>query len=139
MLARLTELMFVGVLRHHMQGRSAGQLGWLAALNDPVVGAALRCLHEAPGASWTVERLARGVGVSRTVLADRFHELLEQPPMHYLARWRMQVATHLLRTTDAPVKEVARRAGYETESAFSRAFKRALGRPPASWRRSLGR
>jgi AraC family transcriptional regulator, alkane utilization regulator len=134
-LPRLTELMFVEVLRSHLQALPAGQVGWLAALNDPVVGPALKCLHSAPREEWTVTRLARLCGVSRTVLAERFTQLLEQPPMQYLTRWRLQIAAQLLKTADKPVKAIAAQAGYESEFAFSRAFKRIFGLPPADWRR----
>lgn len=134
-LPRLTELMFVEVLRSHLRSLPSGQVGWLAALNDPVVGPALKCLHSAPREEWTVARLARLCGVSRTVLAERFTHLLEQPPMQYLTRWRLQLAAQLLGSADMPVKSVAAQAGYESEFAFSRAFKRLFGSPPADWRR----
>jgi len=134
-LPRLVELMFVEVLRHHMRSLPGDQAGWLAAANDTVLGRALGWLHRAPAQSWTVERLARRVGVSRTVLAERFVRRLGQPPMRYLARWRLQVGAHLLRTTSAPLKEIADRVGYVSEAAFGRAFKRIFGRPPADWRR----
>jgi AraC-like DNA-binding protein len=134
-LSRLTELMFVEVLRSHLQALPAERVGWLAALGDPVVGPALQHLHSAPREAWTVTRLARLCGVSRTVLAERFTHLLEQPPMQYLTRWRLQLAAQLLRAKDAPVKAVAAEAGYESEFAFSRAFKRAFGSPPADWRK----
>jgi AraC-like DNA-binding protein len=127
--------MFVEVLRSHLQALPAGQVGWLAAVNDPVVGPALKCLHSAPREEWTVTRLARLCGVSRTVLAERFTHLLEQPPMQYLTRWRLQLAAQLLKTADTPVKAVAAQAGYESEFAFSRAFKRLFGLPPGDWRR----
>ena len=134
-LPRLTELMFVEVLRNYLEAVPAGQVGWLAALNDPIVGSALNRLHSAPLEQWTVTRLARLCGVSRTVLAERFTQLLEQPPMQYLTRWRLQIAAQLLKTADTPVKAIAAQAGYESEFAFSRAFKRLFGSPPADWRR----
>jgi AraC-like DNA-binding protein len=110
-------------------------VGWLAAVNDPVVGPALKYLHSAPREEWTVTRLARLCAVSRTVLAERFTHLLEQPPMQYLTRWRLQIAAQLLKTADKPVKAIAAQAGYESEFAFSRAFKRLFGSPPADWRK----
>lgn len=134
-LPRLTELMFVEVLRSHLQSLPSGQVGWLAALNDPVVGPALKCLHSAPQEEWTVARLARLCGASRTVLAERFTHLLGQPPMQYLTRWRLQLAAQLLKSAQTPVKAVAAQAGYESEFAFSRAFKRLFGLPPADWRK----
>lgn len=135
MLPRLTELMFVEILRKHMQGLAADEVGWFAAYNHPVAGAALKSLHAAPFEDWSVERLARQVGVSRTVLTDQFRHFLGQPPMQYLATWRMQMAAQQLKTTDLPIKTIADRSGYETEAAFSRAFKRRFGLPPGNWRR----
>jgi AraC-like DNA-binding protein len=134
MLPRLTELMFVEVLRHHMRSMPRGEVGWLAAASDPVLGEALGWIHRAPCDPWTVEDLARRVGVSRTVLVERFAERLGLPPMRYLARWRLQVGAQLLRKTRAPLKAIAERAGYESEAAFGRAFKRLFGRAPAEWR-----
>jgi transcriptional regulator GlxA family with amidase domain len=99
-----------------------------------VVGRALSLLHEAPAERWTVVRLARRVAVSRSVLGERFAAVLGVPPMRYLTQWRLQLASHLLRSTSATVPEIAGRVGYESEAAFSRAFKRGLGHPPAAWR-----
>lgn len=135
MLPRLTELMFVEILRKHMLDLSADEVGWFAAVNDPVVGSALKWLHTAPLEDWSVDRLARRVGVSRTVLAARFKHFLDMPPMHYLTRWRLQLAAQRLKATDMPMKGIADQAGYESEAAFSRAFKRHFGFPPADWRR----
>ena len=111
------------------------QTGWLAGLRDPVVGQALAALHGEPATAWTVESLARAVGVSRSVLADRFAEMVGQPPMQYLALWRMQLASRLL-LEGGRVAEVAAAVGYESEAAFSRAFKKLVGEAPATWRRS---
>lgn len=135
MLPRLTELMFVEILRKHMQNLSTDEVGWFAAYNDPVAGAALRCLHAMPLHDWTVTDLARRVGVSRTVLAERFKHFLDQPPMQYLAHWRLRLAARHLKSTDLPVKSVAEQTGYESEAAFSRAFKRHFGSSPGDWRR----
>jgi AraC-like DNA-binding protein len=135
MLSRLAELMFVEILRKHMQALSADEVGWFAAANDPVVGTALKWLHAAPLEDWNVDRLARRVGVSRTVLAARFKHLLDMPPMHYLTYWRLQLAAQHLKATATPLKGIADQAGYESEAAFSRAFKRHFGLPPADWRR----
>lgn len=134
MLPRLTELMFVEILRKHMQCLSTDEVGWFAAIKDPVVGAALNHMHTAPMQDWSVEGLARRVGVSRTVLAGRFKHFLEMPPMQYLARWRLQLAAQRMKTSDAPIKTIADQAGYESEAAFSRAFKRLFGLPPGDWR-----
>ena len=138
-LPRLAELMFVEVLRHHMRSLPDGEVSWLAAANDPILGKALGWLHREPAEPWTVEDLARRVGVSRTALADRFVQRLGQPPMHYLARWRLQVGAQALRTTSEPLKVIAERVGYESEAAFGRAFRRLFGLPPADWRRRARR
>ena len=135
MLPRLTELMFVEILRKHMQALSGDEVGWFAAANDPVVGRALKWLHTAPLENWNVDSLARRVGVSRTVLAARFKHFLDMPPMHYLTVWRLQLAAQRLKASDTPLKGIADGAGYESEAAFSRAFKRHFGLPPADWRR----
>ena len=136
MLGRLTELMFVEILREYMHSVPAAQGGWLAGLNDPHVGKALRLLHENPGRDWTVDELAREVAVSRSVLAQRFTELVGEAPMHYLANWRMQLAKQLMREGRRNIQEVATRVGYDSEAAFNRAFKRATGIPPATWGRT---
>jgi AraC-like DNA-binding protein len=135
MLGRLAELMFVEILREYMQHMPASAGGWLAGLNDPHVGKALRLLHAAPQRSWTVEELAREVAVSRSVLAQRFTELVGEAPMKYLANWRMQLAKQMMREGTPNIQEVAARVGYESEAAFNRAFKRATGAPPATWRK----
>ena len=139
MLPRLTELMFVEILRKHMQSLTAAEAGWLAAFNDPVAGAALTCLHTAPLRNWNVPELARHVGVSRTVLAERFKHFLDQPPMKYLARWRLQLAAQQLKSSDLPLKTIADQGGYDSEAAFSRAFKRCFGSSPGDWRRRQSR
>jgi AraC-like DNA-binding protein len=136
MLGRLTELMFVEILREYMQRLPANEGGWLAGLNDAHVGAALRLLHANPQRSWTVEELAREVAVSRSVLAQRFTELVGEAPMRYLANWRMQLAKQMMREGASSIQEVATRVGYDSEAAFNRAFKRATGAPPATWRKS---
>ncbi len=134
MLARLTELMFVEVLRHHLASLSAEELGWFAAFNDPVTGPALRLIHAEPLRPWRVDSLARGAGVSRTVLAERFKHYLAQPPMQYLQSWRLQLAAQRLKASPLPIKTIAEDCGYESEAAFSRAFRRQFGQPPATWR-----
>jgi AraC-like DNA-binding protein len=134
-LARLSELMFVEAIRRYVETLPAAETGWLAGLRDPVVGQALAALHSEPARPWTVERLARAVGVSRSVLADRFTEMVGQPPMQYLALWRMQRASRLLLEGES-VAETAGVVGYESEAAFSRAFKKLVGGAPATWRRA---
>jgi AraC-like DNA-binding protein len=133
-LLRISEVLFVEVVRRHLASLGPGQTGWLAGLRDPVVGRALRLLHQEPARPWTVETLAHQAGLSRSALAERFTHFIGQPPMQYLARWRMQVAARLLADGTAKVSAVAFDVGYESEAAFSRAFKKAVGIPPAAWR-----
>jgi AraC-like DNA-binding protein len=137
MLSRLSELMFVEAIRRHLEALPADQKGWLAGLRDPVVGQALAALHQKASEPWTVERLARVVGLSRSVLAERFTELVGHPPMQYLALWRMQLASRLL-IDGGQVAAVAGAVGYESEAAFSRAFKKLVGQAPATWRKGTG-
>lgn len=137
-LARLSELMFVEVIRRYIEMLPPAQSGWLAGLRDRVVGQALAALHGDAGEPWTVERLARLVGVSRSAFAERFTEMVGQPPMQYLALWRMQLASRLL-AEGRRVAAVADAVGYESEAAFSRAFKKLVGQAPAAWRKSAGR
>jgi AraC-like DNA-binding protein len=134
-LARMSELMFVEAVRRYIEALPPAQTGWLAGLRDPVVGLALAALHGEPATAWTVESLARAVGVSRSVLAERFAGMVDQPPMQYLALWRMQLASRLLLDGEL-VAKVAAAVGYESEAAFSRAFKKLVGEAPAAWRRA---
>jgi AraC-like DNA-binding protein len=132
---RLSELLFSEVLRLYLEDRADAPLtGWLAALRDPLVGQALALLHADPAHAWSVDELAKRVAASRTVLVDGFVRLVGRPPIRYLTEWRLNLATGLLRTTDAGVGEIALRVGYTSEEAFSRAFKRAFGLAPAYWR-----
>jgi AraC-like DNA-binding protein len=134
-LLRLSEVLFVEVIRRYVDALAPGQAGWLAGLRDPIVGHALALLHERPTENWTLERLAAEIGTSRSALADRFTHLVGQPPMHYLARWRMQLASRLLSDDRTKVSGVALEVGYQSEAAFSRAFKRIVGISPDTWRR----
>jgi AraC-like DNA-binding protein len=134
-LARLSELMFVEAVRRHLETLPPAQNGWLAGLRDPVVGQALAAIHGAPAVAWTVGSLARAVGASRSVLADRFTEMVGQPPMQYVALWRMQLASRRLLEGEL-VAETAAAVGYESEAAFSRAFKKLVGDAPSTWRRA---
>ncbi|MCC6848379.1 MAG: AraC family transcriptional regulator [Deltaproteobacteria bacterium] len=134
-LTRLTELMFVEVLRTYMEALPAEQTGWFAGLRDPFVGRALQRLHAEPARDWSVEELGRAVGLSRSALVDRFHALVGQPPMSYLTHWRIQLATRLLCDSHASVATIGEQVGYASEAAFSRAFRRVVGKPPAAWRR----
>jgi AraC-like DNA-binding protein len=133
-LARLSERMCVEAIRRYLITLPESQLGWLAGLRDPVVGRALEALHGAPRHEWTVESLGRAVGVSRSVLAARFTEIVGHPPMHYLTLWRMQLASRLLHDGQH-VATVAAAVGYDSEAAFSRAFKKLMGAAPTVWRR----
>jgi AraC-like DNA-binding protein len=135
-LERMSEMMFVEVLRRYLDGLPPGQTGWLAGMRDPGVGRALSLLHERPAEPWTLERLGEDSGLSRSVLHERFVQFLGLPPMQYLVRWRMQLAAGRLRDSDAKIIEVALDAGYESEAAFSRAFKRIVGLTPGAWRRA---
>jgi AraC-like DNA-binding protein len=135
MLGRLSELMFVEAVRRHIDTLPAEQTGWLAGLRDRSVGRALTLLHSQPAHLWTLDELAREVGLSRSSLADRFLHLVGHPPMQYLAQWRMQVAAGLLAGGGAGLAEIAAEVGYASEAAFSRAFKKIVGEPPAAWRR----
>jgi AraC-like DNA-binding protein len=136
-LAKLSELLFVEALRRYVEGLPEQQTGWLAGLKDPFVSRALSLLHGRVAKEWTVDDLGREVGLSRSALADRFTRLIGEPPMRYLARWRIQVAAHQLRNSDTPLARIAEQVGYESEAAFNRAFKRSFGVPPASWRRDV--
>jgi AraC-like DNA-binding protein len=136
-LARVSELMFVEVVRRYLETLPPAQNGWLAGLRDPVAGQALAALHGAPAEPWTVEGLARLAGASRSAFAERFTEMVGQPPMQYLALWRMQLAAPLL-AEGRSVAAVAEAVGYESEAAFSRAFKKLVGQAPAAWRRRAG-
>jgi AraC-like DNA-binding protein len=132
---RISELMFVEVVRRHVGTLPAEDTGWLAGLRDPVVGRALTLLHQRPAEPWTLERLGRAAGLSRSALAERFQHLVGHPPMQYLTHWRMQLAAKLL-AEGLKVSAVALRVGYDSEAAFSRAFKRAAGLSPSAWRSS---
>jgi transcriptional regulator GlxA family with amidase domain len=135
-LAKLSELLFVETVRRYVENLPEGQTGWLAGLRDTHVGRALARLHRDIARPWTVDALGREVGLSRSALADRFIRLIGVPPMHYLANWRMQVAMQKLRGTNTSLAQVAEMVGYESEAAFSRAFKKAVGTAPAGWRRA---
>ncbi|MEQ8296267.1 MAG: AraC family transcriptional regulator [Nitratireductor sp.] len=135
---KLSELIFVEVLRRYLAALPDGQTGWFAGLRDPAVGRALTCLHAEPSRAWSLGELAGEANVSRTVLAARFTQLLGCPPMRYLRRWRMQRAARLLCDGSQKIAAVAHEAGYESEAAFSRAFKRFAGTAPTAWRLENG-
>jgi AraC-like DNA-binding protein len=135
-LAKLSEVLFIEVLRLYMNGQGAGRTGWLAGVGDRIVGAALAALHKRPAYAWTLEELAREANTSRSVLAERFQQLVGSSPMQYLTQWRMVLAANLLARSNAPLARIAEDVGYQTDTAFSRAFRREFGAPPAAWRRS---
>ena len=135
-LDRLSEMVFVDAARRHLESLPEGGSGWLSALRDRHVGKAIGLMHERPAEPWTVEELGRQVGLSRSALHERFAQLVGQPPMQYLANWRMQRGARLLREGNATVATIAQEVGYDSEAAFARAFKRSVGQPPAAWRRA---
>jgi AraC-like DNA-binding protein len=132
----IPQLLLVEVLRLHLADAPAEESGWLAALEDPVLAASLSAMHAEPDRKWNLVDLARHSGVSVSHLDDRFREVIGLAPIRYLSAWRMHLARDLLRSTQLPVVAVARRVGYDSEEAFSRAFKRANGQPPSAWRES---
>ncbi len=132
--AKLSEALFVETLRRYIAGLPPAQTGWLAGVRDPEVGQALALLHRDAARPWTIATLANEVGMSRSVLAERFRHYLAETPIGYLTRWRMQLAAQMLRSTSKSVAEVAGEVGYESEPSFNRAFKREWGLPPARFR-----
>jgi AraC-like DNA-binding protein len=135
MLERMSEMLFVEVLRRHVDSLPETQTGWLAGMRDPTVGRALSLMHEGPSEPWTLESLGERAGLSRSAFHERFTHFIGQPPMQYLTQWRMQVASGMLRDTNAKLTEVALNVGYDSEAAFSRAFKRVSGVAPGAWRK----
>ena len=134
-LDKLAEVLFIEILRLYMAEEAEGRTGWLAGVRDPVVGAALAALHKSPAQAWTLESLARTAGASRSVLAERFQQLVGTSPMQHLTQWRMLLAANLLKGGPAPLTRIAEDVGYQTDTAFIRAFRREYGVPPATWRR----
>jgi AraC-like DNA-binding protein len=133
-LTKLSELMFIDVVRRYIETLPEQKTGWLAGLRDPAVSKALALMHARPSFSWTIEGLARQCGTSRSVFAERFAELIGAPPMSYLAQWRMQVASEMLNRRNLNMAAIASEVGYESEAAFSRSFKRMMGVTPSAWR-----
>jgi AraC-like DNA-binding protein len=134
-IAKLSKLLFVEAVSHYIAELPEDRQGWLAGLRDPNIGRALALLHESPAKAWSAEALAADVGMSRSGFAERFTSLVGQPPMQYLAFWRMHLAAQQLRETRDSVAKVGFTVGYESEAAFSKAFKRQFGASPAAWRR----
>jgi AraC-like DNA-binding protein len=139
LVSKLCEALFIQTLCRYMDELPLERTGWLAAARDAVVGSALACLHREPARAWTLAALAQEAGVSRSVLMERFTRYLGQAPLAYLAQWRLQLAARLLETTDHSALQVALDVGYESEAAFSRAFKRKFELPPARYRRRQAR
>ena len=136
-LARLSEVLFLEAVRRFVDGLPVEEKGWLAGARDAVVGHGLMLLHQAPMHPWTIADLAKRVGVSRSALAQRFTHYLGEPPMRYLADWRMRLAARSLIATSRSILEIAVEVGYDSEAAFSRAFKRQYGAPPAQYRKAM--
>ncbi len=135
MLGALAELLFMEAVRRYVAALPSGDATWVAGLRDPLVSRALALLHARPREAWTTPALAREVGASRSAFADRFTKVMGEPPMRYLTRWRLQKAARRLRDTTDGVARIAFETGYESEAAFTRAFRREYGAPPAAWRR----
>ena len=134
LLGRISELMFVDVVRRHLESLPPDRTNWLSGLRDQYVGRALMALHADPARDWTLETLAHEAALSRSSFAERFTQFVGHPPMQYLTNWRMQLATNYLRNGTESVAAIANRVGYESEAAFSRAFKKVVGSPPSEWR-----
>ena len=134
-LARLSELLFVETLRAYIAHLPADQTGWLAGARDVEVGKALALMHRSPAHPWTIASLAKDIGVSRSLLVERFRRYLNEAPMAYLTRWRLQLGAQMLSSTSYSVAQISSEVGYESEAAFNRAFKREFGTPPARFRR----
>jgi AraC-like DNA-binding protein len=136
MIARILDLIFIQILRAWAAGADA-EPNWLAGAFDPQIGLALSAIHRDPGHDWTVEKLARVCSLSRSVFAARFVARVGKPPAAYLAHMRLDAATELLRDTPLPIALIAKRVGYASEAAFSRAFKNRYGTPPTRWRQNI--
>jgi AraC-like DNA-binding protein len=133
-IAKLSEVLFVEALRRYIALLPPEQTGWLAGVRDPEVGKALALLHRKPAHPWTIAALANDVGISRSVLAERFRRYLSETPIAYLTRWRLQLGAQMLKSSSSSVAQIAAEVGYESEPAFNRAFKREFGIPPARFR-----
>ncbi len=133
-ISRLSETLLTEAVREYSATLAEGNTGWLKGVRDPQVGRALALIHHELSAPWSVETLANAVGASRSAFVDRFTSLMGMPPIRYLTVWRLQTARHGLRETGKTVAQIAYSVGYESEEAFSRAFKREFGLPPAKWR-----
>ncbi len=139
LLERLTEITFIEVLRHRIAEAAPGSTGWLAALADKQLGRCLALIHDDPARGWSVNALAAAVGVSRSVLTERFETVLSTSPMRYVRDWRLYLASVALGTSSKAIAAIAEEAGYGTEAAFSRACSRNHGMPPHAWRQAAGK
>ena len=135
LLSKMAEALFIETMRSYIKSLPPDATGWLAGARDPITGATLALLHQRPAEDWTIDRLAGAIGSSRSVLAERFARHLGEPPLAYLARWRMQLASRMLETTKQMILQIGLAVGYQSESGFVRAFKRELGMPPARYRK----
>jgi AraC-like DNA-binding protein len=136
-IARLADVLFIQIVRGYLASLPANGSGWLSALADTQIGAALGHIHQNPEQDWTVQSLASKVAMSRSAFASRFMRLVGEPPLSYVTRWRMQKAAGMLREGKQTLAEVASQVGYDSEAAFSKAFKRAVGSAPGAYRRGL--
>ncbi len=137
---RLCDALFVYLLRGYLAALPAQDSSLLQGLADPQIGAALHLIHQDPGKPWTVASIAAAVGMSRSAFAARFSQLVGEPPMRYLQRWRLHEAAVALRGAGARnLPEVAASAGYDSVAAFSKAFKRTIGSAPGAYRRAMVR
>lgn len=134
-LGKLAELLFVEAIRRYLVTLPHDQTGWLAGLRDPKIGRALAMLHAQPAHSWSADELAKTADMSRSAFAERFTSFVGMPPMRYLSHWRLQLAAVRLRESPRATAQIAYEVGYESEAAFSRAFKQAFGITPGRWRR----
>jgi AraC-like DNA-binding protein len=133
-LRRLSELLFIQIIRLWIDQQAEASVGLVAALRDQPISAALGLLHQSPAHKWTVNELAEAVALSRSAFSARFTELVGEPPMTYLTRWRMLRATRLLKN-EVSMEHIAELLGYESQAAFRKAFKREVGIPPAQYRK----
>ena len=136
MMLRLGEVLFIEVVRLYVQHQSMTNNPWIRGLSDPLVAKCLTLLHGRPAVGWTLEKLAGEVNASRSIVAERFHRVIGVPPMKYLSQWRLQLAARLLRDHQDKILSIALSVGYESETSFSRAFRRAMGVSPGVFRRS---
>jgi AraC-like DNA-binding protein len=138
LLRRLADILLIQAIRVHIASGNCGETGWLRALADKQVGAALESMHKSIGQHWTVAALAASAGMSRSAFALRFKELVGETPLEYLTRWRIYQAAMLLREGDKTLIDVAHSIGYDSDGAFNKAFKRIMGATPGDYRRHGG-